>query len=490
MSSIHDQAMNYVYQQVLQRLLGFFSRAERTALQLLIQRLGVAAGGMRHIGDFKVLAIQTGSRDSCYRLALLRAAQLAIATRSPATFKLRIASLRLNGVTPATVDNMHRTHSALFIYDDPRVEVLMVDDREVLPFCHLTPMSDAGRESNRLNLLLVGHRRAWDEPLDLWDGGYLATGEFYGQISRWEGGVDALISGDTPRQQKYFIEGLRRAAARAGITTSEPGAADYEGLFTLLDELGSDCFQAFYGEQGQAMWRPGDKFELCRRTTCVDIHDILVSNLEERWPLMTEFLGCQVDELEAQLRDSEHVSLAISVHLHGLHAQYVQGRSYALGVAEYLQRVLVMIRRKRLPERLCQQAMAAFGSPVQLAEQRGRIAVQVQLNFGLSEAQLVCLLFSPFANNAAGLERFLRQCHPGMLVAMPDLHRALQGEPVAEQITQWMVDVSGLPLSMIARLYRMGPVFRLADAVQSTTGSGHADDAAGAAVVDEWSAGH
>ena len=57
MSSIHDQAMNYVYQQVLQRLLGFFSRAERTALQLLIQRLGVAAGGMRHIGDFKVLAL-------------------------------------------------------------------------------------------------------------------------------------------------------------------------------------------------------------------------------------------------------------------------------------------------------------------------------------------------------------------------------------------------------------------------------------------------
>ena len=36
MSAIHEQAMNYVYQQVLQRLLGYFSRAERTALQLLI----------------------------------------------------------------------------------------------------------------------------------------------------------------------------------------------------------------------------------------------------------------------------------------------------------------------------------------------------------------------------------------------------------------------------------------------------------------------
>ncbi len=55
MSTIHDQAMNYVYQQVLQRLLSFFSRAERTALQLLIQRLMVAAGGAERMGDYKVL---------------------------------------------------------------------------------------------------------------------------------------------------------------------------------------------------------------------------------------------------------------------------------------------------------------------------------------------------------------------------------------------------------------------------------------------------
>src|ERR1700712_2664082 len=100
MTSIHDQAMNYVYQQVLQRLLSFFSRAERTALQLMIQRLVVAAGGMERIGEFKVLAIQSGSRDSCYTLALLRAAQLSIAGRAPATFQLRVASLRLNNTSP------------------------------------------------------------------------------------------------------------------------------------------------------------------------------------------------------------------------------------------------------------------------------------------------------------------------------------------------------------------------------------------------------
>src|SRR3982751_5321081 len=114
MSTIHDQAMNYVYQQVLQRLLSFFSRAERTALQLLIQRLAVAAGGMENIGHFKVLVNQSGSRDSCYTLALLRAAQLTIAGRSPATFQLRVANLRWNGSSQVSLQNMHRSYSALF----------------------------------------------------------------------------------------------------------------------------------------------------------------------------------------------------------------------------------------------------------------------------------------------------------------------------------------------------------------------------------------
>ena len=89
-------------------------------------------------------------------------------------------------------------------------------------------------------------------------------------------------------------------------TTSKPG---YEGLFALLDELGSDCYRAFYAEHGQAPWRPAEQFEACRRTTFIDIHDMLVSNLEERWPLLTEFLGFQPDELAAQLSDNEFVSL-------------------------------------------------------------------------------------------------------------------------------------------------------------------------------------
>ncbi|VVM39927.1 hypothetical protein [Pseudomonas fluorescens] len=480
MTSIHDQAMNYVYQQVLQRLLGFFSRAERTALQLLIQRLAFAAGGMEQIGDYKVLAVQTGARDNCYALALLRAAQLTIATRSPTTFQLRIASLRLNGASDMAMENMHRTNSALFVYDDPRVEVLMVDDREILPFDHQAPMSEAGREASRLNLLMIGHRRQWRGGLDLWDDGYLATGEFYGQIARWDGGVDALLISDTPRQQKQFMDGLRRAATKAGLEPLPVGEAGSAELFAVLDELGSDCYQALYAGYGLARWRPQERFETCRRTACIDIHDLLASSLEERWSLLTEFLGFRPDELSGQVSDNEFVSPSISAHVRGLQACFVQGRDYASGIAQYLQRALVMMRRKELPERLCEQAIEVFGNPATLKEQRARATAETQRILGLSEAQLVCLLFSPFTEQGAGLERFLRLCHPGMLVALPELHRAMQGHAVAEQIMHWMMDVSGLPASLIGQLYRL----------QWTPQNDSVAPDVGLTLEDEWSAGH
>lgn len=483
MTSIHDQAMNHVYQQILQRLMGFFSRAERTALQLLIQRLMVAAGGTERIGTYKVLAIQSGSRDSCYTLALLRAAQLSIAGRSPATFQLRVASLQLNGTSATSLENIHRSYSALFLYDDPRVEVLMVDNREVLPFSHPTPISDAGFEANRLNFLMVGHRRPREGALDLWDNGYLATGEFYGQIARWDSGVDALICSETPRQQKQFLEGLKRATTKAGCRPTIHHEPSYEALFAMLDELRGDCYRAFYPELDQVQWRPAQHFESCRRTTFIDTNDLLISDLEERWPLLTEFLGYRPDALPAPFAENEYVSLGISAHLRGLQECFMHGGSYDAGVTELLQRALVMMRRKQAPDSACQQAEKLFGKLATQPDQRELAAAEAQKNHGLSEAQLVCLLFAPFVDKGKGLEHFLRRCHPGMLVAMPDLHRAMQGEPVPEQILQWMIDVSGLPISLIGKLYRMAPLADDTSNVHAATSDGSI------ALAGEWSAG-
>ncbi|MFJ2478755.1 hypothetical protein ACIOWE_00590 [Pseudomonas sp. NPDC087598] len=458
MSTIHDQAMNYVYQQVLQRLLSFFSRAERTALQLLIQRLAVAAGGMENIGHFKVMVIQTGSRDSCYTLALLRAAQLSIAGRAPATFQLRVANLRWNGNSHMALQNMHRSYGALFLYDDPRVELLMVDHRQVLPFDHQAPVCDEGREANRVNLLLIGHRRSFSEALELWDDAYLATAEFYGQVARWDNGVDAMIGSECASRQIHFLDGLSRAVQKAAIADPLVTTAGYEALFPLLDGLGGDYYREFYTDEERVAWRPEGQFEACRRTGFININDMIVGKLEERWPLLSDFLGFQADELTLYQGDDEFADPLVVAHLRGLQARFIEGRTYEAGISDYLQSCLLTMRRKQVPEPVCEQLLASFGNLQDPDQLRQHAEACLLENFDLNEIQLVCLMFAPFIDAGAGLERFLRNCHPGMLVAMPDLHRAMQGLHASDQVLKWMTDVSGLPVKLIVRLYAMGPI--------------------------------
>jgi len=458
MSTIHDQAMNYVYQQVLQRLLSFFSRAERTALQLLIQRLVVAAGGMERMGEYKVMVTPSGTRDSCYMLALLRAAQLSIAGRAPATFQLRVATLRRSESGTAALNNMHRSFAALFLYDDPRVELLMVEHRQVLPFNHLAPLGMDSADAHRTNLLMMGHRRARGEKLEWRDDACLAWAEFYGQIARWSNGVDAWLASESPRRQKQFVEDLDRAVQKAGIGALTPNSGTFDELFALLDGLEGDLYRGFYSESERQCWRPEGGFESCRRTTFVDIHDMAVGNLEERWPLLSEFLGFEAEEWVFHQGEGEYADPLIEAHLRGLEAEFISDRSYEAGFSEHVQRMLANMQLQRVPEPVCEQMIARLGQRQTTEELREAAASWLHQTYGLNEAQWVCLLFTPFIERGAGLERFLRSCHPGMLVALPDLHRAMQGLHGPAQVMQWMMDVSGLPVRLIGHLYAMEPL--------------------------------
>jgi hypothetical protein len=41
-----------------------------------------------------------------------------------------------------------------------------------------------------------------------------------------------------------------------------------------------------------------------------------------------------------------------------------------------------------------------------------------------------------------------------MLVALPDLHKALQGSGAPDQVLQWLADISGMSLTSAQSLYR------------------------------------
>lgn len=448
MSTIHEQAMNYVYQQVLQRLVGHFTRAERTVLQLLIQRILVAAGGMEHVGRYKVLIAHGGGEVSNYTLALLRAAQLTIAGRAPKTFHLRVATLRHAGMTQATLESLHHGYGALFFHDDPRVELLMVENQEVLPFNHQRPASSAGRDVSQRNRLMIGHLTSGDIRATLCNDTFLALGDFYQRVATWSGGVHALVSGDSARKQSQYIAWLKKNALATGQAFAPGKPTSLNAWFARMEEWSVACYRDLYGEHYVGTESPGRGGH--RHLAYIGIADLLDDVDVARAPLLTDFLAHKRDPFEFHFSHPAYPNPLLMAHLQGLQAQCLRELSYERGVDGFLRQASDYLRRRHVPVALILEACTPQGQLLSTA--------YAQEFSGLDESQLTCLLFAPFVQHGERLEGFLRQCHPGMLVALPELHKALQGKPAADMLQQWLVDTSGLALPLLQHLYRKRPL--------------------------------
>ncbi|AZL68977.1 MULTISPECIES: hypothetical protein [Pseudomonas] len=428
MNNTHDQAMHYVYQQVLQRIFEHLNQAQRASIQLLMQRLLVIAGGHAQIADLRLVLLHGGDQRSAHLLAYLRAAQLSIALRHHATFRLRVLIARSPGLDRATLASHERCFSALFLHDDPRVELLLSDGERLEPFIAgetsgCGQLGDAGKA-----WLLFGHLSGGQPDALLGGQAYLMLAEGLSQALAGadpEGGVDALVTVAPAVQRRRLLAWARRCLSQA--CDAAPPALP-------------QCVRVLTQQLAQLRYRLDDPApsvqvalpaQAARPLRVVAVDDLLQlddgASLEHMLG-RREVLPCQLQGL-AGLFDP----LALA-HLHGLHGQYVSLLGYREGVQGLLQR----LGQSQLawPEEYSLQAQASFAQA-----------------YGVSEEQLVCLLLTPFEARGRNLERYVQRCHPRMRVALPYLHRALQGRPCPALVSQWLVDVSGLELVHLRALY-------------------------------------
>lgn len=453
MSSTHEQAMNYVYLQVLQRVLGFLSRTERVSLQLLTQRLIVAAGGIDRIASYKVMIAHDGGRDSSYNLALLRAAQFSIAGRSPSTFSLRVATLGHPGLTASVMANIHRSYTALFMYEDPRVELLLIDDQEVRPFHHLLPMSESSRELRRSNILISGHLSAGDGRATFCNTCYLSHADFYQRTSRWGKSVDAIVSNDSPEAQRPYLAWTLHSVP-AQVLRPETRLFDSHDFIARCPSSEGEASQSLATQHPSPdAARVPSRWDGACRPALINLFDLIEGGRQVQSPLLQELLGFRLDEPAFHFSETDCASPLLMGHLQGLQAQYLRGLTYQYGIVEYQQLAKMDACHKQMPADPAALALSTDETEEKVQARRALAQVYVQEAFGLAQEQLVCLLFAPFLDRGKNLEAFVRGAHPGMLIALADLHQALNAQVAPPQVTQWLTEVSGLPLSFLQELY-------------------------------------
>lgn len=450
MTAMHQQAMSLVYRQVLDKLLASFTQSQRAALRFLTQRLLLVAGGYQRLGNLKLLLAYGGGKESTQTLTFLRAAQLSLAAGAGVTFKLRVATACHAGLTQAALGNIQRCYEVLVLQDDPRVELLMVDGHAVLPFNARRPVSVATVQQQRQTLLLRGHLAGWQVFSSLRSHCYLSLAQLYRQAITWEGGVDAVIVGDSRQEQRDFIRWGMRRAWKERLVAGKRGRWRDAGMLEVYEQLGRLYHQRLHARNrhhGPALGRAA-------RVRFISLHDLHTSDATDYWRLLTSTLGLKFAQPLLSFSESGCDYPSLLAHLNGLSNEYVLHRGYDRGLGEYLRLAAGLAGCKGMPRRQLREALAAHHKAGGWAAFRHAASEHALNAFGLSEAQLVCLLFAPIVGQGARLSVFLRHCYPAMLLALPFLHRALQGREVPQQITRWLEEITGLPAAALQRVYR------------------------------------
>lgn len=405
--------------------------------------------------DNTVLVAFGGGKDSAYTMAFVRAMQLELHRERGSSFAMRVVTNRHAGMPLAVMENVGRTFAALGIEPDPGCEALLVDGDVVRPFRVEEPRPPELVARNRLDILLAGHRTLADGRPTFCNACNLSVANSFGLAAGHDGGVDVIITGDSPNEQRTYLAWIRGLAKRLGVTP-RPGAAGFGGLLSTLDEIGKVYYGQIHGGEASAEVE-GRRVasEVPAALRFFSIYEDTAYESGDHWDLLTGFLGFAFDRLAFSFTESDCANPALMAHLRGLKAERLFGRAYEEGLGEYVEFALELMRGKEIPEPLIEEVAARYRGPGANERMRAAMEEYAEDAFGFTESELVCMVFSPFVGEGERLEAFLAQEHPGLAPALIEIQALLGGvgEPREAEPAAALERLSGLTLAQLRTLF-------------------------------------
>ena len=422
-------------------------------------RLKAALPEPRDLHRNRVMVAYGGGKDSSYTLAFVRAMQLILFRGHGTTFQLRVATNRHAGMPRAVLENIEREYAALRLTEDPDCELLLVDGDEVSAFDVDSPQREHVVRRNRLDILMTGHRTFADGRPTFCNACNLSVFNAFGVAAAHGEGADLIITGDSPDEQRSYTAWVGRLARRLAVPTrQDPGAARTHGPALLLDRLdgiGRSYFAEIHG--------PDDAAALAERrvasnvpphTRFFSIYGDTAYRAGDHFELLTGFLGFRFDDMAFSFTESDCGNPALMAHLRALKCEHVFQRSYAEGIAEYVDFALGLMGRKDFPSFLIELMRERYQGPDAVPRMRAAAEQYALDTFGLTEEQLVCMAYSPFAEKGAGLERFLGREHPELAARTEDIRVLLADESADDaELAAELERLSGLDLRRLRVLH-------------------------------------
>jgi hypothetical protein len=447
------------HQELLEKLLPYFNEEEMAAINKLSTKIYNILSKAGQVSTRKVLVAYGGGKDSSYTVAFVRLLQLRMLEKYGETFIMRVGSMRHGGVPQAVMDNIDRVYRHLELYEDDRAELWVIDHNHVSSFKRDLPMPKEVLDINRTDILMNGHRTAGDGRPTFCNSCNLSVANFYGLACWHEGGVDVVFTGDSKEEQRQYYKWIMGMGSHIGLDIREHRSKGFHGLLKILNDIGQKYFHEMFG--------PGFEDECQKREIAfgdsatlpefVTIYDDVSYRVDDHWPLITDFLGFEFDELAFSFTESDCANPALMAHLRGLKAAHVEGTDYYTGIREYLQLATQLMSKKEIPDELQEIVLQRYKDKDAIDKIREKITAFAWQSFGLSETNMIAMVSTPLVNKGLYLESWLRRNHPSLLPRLPEIIDLIAAREMSRLENLALVDeleaIVGLPLRQMQSLY-------------------------------------
>jgi hypothetical protein len=392
-------------------------------------------------------------------LAYVRLLQLLIFERHGTTFQIRVATNRHIGMPPAVMANITRVYKALDIYHDLGVQPFLIQGEEVwsLSATIIPPIPRELMMKNRLDILVTGHQCGGDARPTFCNACNLSMISSFGRALSI-GDVDIVITGDSIREQRAYIAWLRQIARNFGIPVPKSGG--FLSFLQLSDAVAKHYFSQIYGDSSEAQEIAQARRIFVPALTKDPVFFSIFQDTDyaagDHWELLTKFLQFEFDDLAFSFTESDCSNPALMAHMRGLRAEHLHEEPYATGIREYVEYALGLMTQKDFPPQLIEMMRNRYKDSESIMRMRHQVDQYTQATAGISEQQLVCMLYSPFLQEGSRLKYYLQREHPDLLPHLPEIHQRLSTPAVGyDQISSALWEISGLGIWWLQRLYKM-----------------------------------
>jgi hypothetical protein len=384
--------------------------------------------GLREHGrlsDTCVLVAYGGGKDSSYTVAFVRCMQLLLDAEHGETFRLRIVTNRHAGMPAAVMHNIGRAYAALRIYEDPQCEPLVADQNDLKPFRVDEPLPADLVKRNRDDILITGHRTYADSRPTFCNACNFSMVNSFGLAAALGEGVDVIITGDSSKEQHAYYLWVARLASKFGVRSADL-KGNFGGFLGTIRNLSRLYFTDLHGADAADQINPRlVTSTLKKNLKFFSIYSDTDYASGGHWDLLTTYLGFQFDDVAFSFTESDCANPALMAHLRGLKCERQYGRSYAEGISEYVGFALGLMQKKEFPPSLIETMVSRYNGADRVLQMRDSVNRLTHELYGLTETQLVCMLYSPFAGRGSNLRAYLEREQPALSPKAADIIRLL-----------------------------------------------------------------